>query len=139
VGVSEPVRLKIPRTFSAIHPASETATSWLQARHVPDDALTLAALAIEELATNAIKYGGATAGGHIEVEIQVAAGRLTIVVSDDGHPFNPLDVPAPDTSLPIEEREVGGLGIHLLRTLSDEMSYERRDERNRVTIAKTVA
>jgi serine/threonine-protein kinase RsbW len=137
VGVTEPLRLKIPRTFDAIHPASETATAWLQALHVPDEAMTLAALAIEELATNCIKYDG-TNPGDIEVEMQVADGRLTVVVTDDGWPFNPLERPAPDTSLPIQEREIGGLGLHLLRTLSDEMSYERRGERNRVTIVKKV-
>jgi anti-sigma regulatory factor (Ser/Thr protein kinase) len=70
--------------------------------------------------------------------MQVADGRLTIVLTDDGRPFNPLEWPPPDTTSPIEDRGVGGLGLHLLRTMSDEMSYERRDERNRVTIVKKV-
>jgi serine/threonine-protein kinase RsbW len=133
--VSEPLRLKIPRNVRAIHPASETATAWLRELHVPDEAVTLAALAIEELATNTIKFDGASLGD-IQVDMQVNDGRLTVVVTDDGRPFNPLEQPAPDTSLPIEEREIGGLGIHLLRTLSDGMSYERRGERNQVTIVK---
>jgi anti-sigma regulatory factor (Ser/Thr protein kinase) len=135
--VSEPLRLKIPRIVGAIGPASDAVTTWLEAFEVTDATLTIAELVIEELVTNCVKYGGASAG-EVEVEMQVKDGRLTMVVTDQGPPFNPLEWPAPDTSLPPEQREVGGLGLHLLRTLSDEMSYERREEQNRVTIVKKV-
>jgi anti-sigma regulatory factor (Ser/Thr protein kinase) len=54
-------------------------------------------------------------------------------VSDGGAPFDPLAQPAPDIHAPIEERKVGGLGIHLLRTLMDAVEYRRADGRNHLS------
>jgi anti-sigma regulatory factor (Ser/Thr protein kinase) len=53
-----------------------------------------------------------------------------LTIADDGSPFNPLDRGQPDTDLPIEEREVGGLGVHLVRKMVDEFRYERLDDLN---------
>jgi len=59
-----------------------------------------------------------------------------LTVTDDGHPFNPLEAPEPDTTLPVEERPIGGLGIYLLRKMFDRMDYTRTDGKNRVTLRK---
>ena len=61
-------------------------------------------------------------------------GRLTVTTSDDGKPFNPRARAAPDTSLPLQDRKVGGLGIHLVRHLADEISYRRLTGRNEVSL-----
>jgi anti-sigma regulatory factor (Ser/Thr protein kinase) len=68
------------------------------------------------------------------VVLTVNAGALRIEVIDDGQPFNPLKAPEPDTSLAI-----GGLGIHLLRELADEATYERRDRTNRLVLLKRMS
>ena len=87
--------------------------------------------------TNCINYGYADANEHlIDVDMRVADGRLVVQVTDDDRAFNPMEAPAPDLSLPIEERPIGGLGLYLLRTLSDVMTYERRDRLNCVTLVK---
>jgi anti-sigma regulatory factor (Ser/Thr protein kinase) len=118
-------------------PASDTITAWLEENKIPPDAALLANLAIEELVTNSVKYGYADTDEHlIDVEMRVADGRLVVHVIDDGRAFNPLEAPAPDLSQPIDERPVGGLGLHLLRTLSDTMTYERRNHLNCVTLVK---
>ena len=133
----EPLRLRIPNSVAALGPASNTATAWLEANDIPPDAALLANLAIEELVTNCIKYGYADATTHlIDVDMRVADGRLVVHVTDDGREFNPMEAPAPDLSLPIEERPIGGLGLYLLRTLSDVMTYERRGQLNCVTLIK---
>ena len=62
---------------------------------------------------------------------------LRITVTDDGIPFNPLEVAKPDTSLPLEDREIGGLGIHFVLSMVDELTYERTDHRNIVTLSKS--
>jgi len=57
-------------------------------------------------------------------------------VEDDGKPFDPLQAPPPDLSLPLERRPIGGLGIHLIRNLMDEVSYARVGGRNVLKMVK---
>jgi len=92
-------------------------------------------LAVEELATNILKYGyDDTVVHEILLRVDVEPGAVRLLLEDDGHPFNPLDLPEPDVHLPTEDREPGGLGIHLIRKLSDRMDYQRANGRNRVTV-----
>jgi len=137
--MDEQLNLRIKSAFAEIPTANEAASRWLAARNVPPAADYLANLAIEELVTNCIKYGYDDAGEHvIEIELKLSANELVLTVTDDGHPFNPLELPEPDTSLPVEDRPIGGLGIHLLRKMSDRMDYERHAGENRVTIRKSL-
>ena len=138
--MNEPLILRIPNSFHAIPPASEEATKWLEARKVAPAGIYLANLAIEELVTNCIKHGYDDDREHqIEINVSVDHGEMTLAVIDDCHAFNPLEAPEPDTDLPVEERPLGGLGIHLLRKMSDRMTYERRAGRNHVSIVKRIA
>ena len=77
---------------------------------------------------NALIGVGAGMAGRVQYEGDV----LTAEVADDAGPFNPLLVPAPDTTSPLEVRQPGGLGIALVRALTDDLTYERRDDRNRL-------
>ena len=123
--------------MEAIRPATEQAETWLAEHQVSFEAMYLASLAIEELVTNCIKYGYDNPNGHaVDFVFSVEEGALKIDVVDDGNPFNPLEAASPDLSLPLENRRIGGLGIHLLRGLADEVSYERRDGTNRLTLTK---
>ena len=93
-------------------------------------------LVIEELALNVVKHGGGT-GGAAEIEMVSDPDRVTIEISDEGRPFDPLtESPPPDTSSGVEDRPVGGLGVHLVRTLMDEASYRREGGRNHLTLIK---
>ena len=132
--------LRVKSAFSEIPAANEAASRWLADRHAPPAADYFANLAIEELVTNCIKYGYDDSVEHIiEIELKLCAGELLLTVTDDGHPFNPLELPAPDTHLPLEDRPIGGLGIHLLRKMSDRMDYARTDGKNRLTLRKSLA
>jgi anti-sigma regulatory factor (Ser/Thr protein kinase) len=132
--------LRIKNAFAEIPAANEIASRWLAGHHAPPAADHFASLTIEELVTNCIKYGYDDSAEHtIEVELKLSAGELVLTVTDDGHPFNPLELPEPDTSLPMEERPIGGLGIHLLRKISDRMDYARTEGRNRLTLHKSLA
>jgi anti-sigma regulatory factor (Ser/Thr protein kinase) len=62
-----------------------------------------------------------------------------VAIEDDGIPFNPLEKETPDTDLPLEERKIGGLGIHLVRNLMDKVSYQRRVDKNRLTLVKNIS
>ncbi len=112
---------------------------WLAGADVPFSGIYLANLTVEELVTNCIKYGYAavdTTDKGIDVAISIVGGELRIILSDDATPFDPLAQAAPDLSLPIEERPIGGLGIHMLRQMSTGFAYAFENGRNVVTITK---
>ena len=73
------------------------------------------------------------------MRIDIGGGFLSATVSDDGKPFDPLSLPEPDIHAPIEERKVGGLGIHLLRKLMDTVEYRRTGERNELSFGIRIA
>jgi serine/threonine-protein kinase RsbW len=93
---------------------------------------------LDELLTNTSEYGfgGGRAGGEVTVEAELRTDRVSVTLTDDGRPFDPFAVAAPDTALPVEERRIGGLGIHLVRRMMDEVSYHRRADRNVVVLTK---
>ena len=112
---------------------------WLAGADVPFAGIYMANLTVEELVTNCIKYGYAgmdTTEKGIDVVISIVGGELRIILSDDASPFDPLAQAAPDLSLPIEERPIGGLGIHMLRQMSTGFAYVFENGRNVVTITK---
>jgi phosphoserine phosphatase RsbU/P len=92
---------------------------------------------LDELLTNTISYGFAgRERGEVTVDVELRADRLSVTYTDDGNPFNPFGLATPDTAPSVEERQIGGLGIHLVRRLMDEVSYHRRADRNVVILAK---
>lgn len=94
-------------------------------------------VALDEFLHNTIAYGFAGRGkGEVTVEVELGGGRVTVTLTDDGTPFDPLARAEPDTALPVEEREIGGLGIHLVRRMMDEVTYQRRGGQNVVVLVK---
>jgi len=82
-------------------------------------------LAIEELATNTIKYGYPATAGTLEVTLAVTAAAADLTLRDDGMPFDPVAAPPPDLDQPVEDRPIGGLGLHLVRRQSASFVYRR--------------
>jgi sigma-B regulation protein RsbU (phosphoserine phosphatase) len=94
-------------------------------------------MALDELLNNVVSYAYDDDAEHwIDLRIELDPQRLAVTVEDEGAPFNPFARAAPDTTLSIEERQIGGLGIHLVKKIMDEASYVRRTHRNVVTIVK---
>ena len=92
-------------------------------------------LALEEMFTNIVKYGyDDTLTHEILVSLHVESDNIILVLEDDGHEFNPLTVPAPDVSLPLAKRKIGGLGIHIVRRMVENMDYRRANNRNILTL-----
>jgi serine/threonine-protein kinase RsbW len=97
-------------------------------------------LALEEILVNVIRYGHPEGGKHeILVWLSLEQDYVIATVEDDGVPFNPLESPAPDLYSPIETRPIGGLGIHLIRNITDGLEYRRNEGRNRLLIKKRVS
>ena len=90
-------------------------------------------LVLEELGLNILSYGaeGSDRGPEIEIVLKSEDDALTIEVSDDGNPFNPLeDAKDPKVEAMLDDRPIGGLGVHFVRTLMDDLSYQRTAGRN---------
>ena len=96
-------------------------------------------LAIDDLLANVISYAWPDGeAGDIDVTLALADGKLTITLADNGIPFDPLSRETPDTTVAVDEREIGGLGIHLCLKVMDEVSYIRQENRNVVTLTTSV-
>lgn len=88
-------------------------------------------LALDEILTNIIHHGyDAPARGTIQLSIRVDGASVQCTVSDDGRAFDPTTVPDPDLDAPLEDRQIGGLGMHFVRESLSALSYARRDGRN---------
>lgn len=96
-------------------------------------------MVFDELLANVISYAYSDEEVHsIEIAIDYIDSQLSITVVDDGVPFNPFTREDPDTTLSIEDREIGGLGILLVKNTMDETDYQRRHNRNIVTLIKNL-
>jgi sigma-B regulation protein RsbU (phosphoserine phosphatase) len=94
-------------------------------------------IVFDELLNNVISYAYQDQEEHeIEVRVEATGERLVVSVSDDGIPFNPFDAEKPDTSLALEKRAIGGLGIHLVLNVMDKVAYQRRTDKNVLTMVK---
>ncbi len=114
------------------------ASAWVEAQcrgHGADpDFGAVLAMVTEEVLSNVVKYGGDRPT--IEVDVARVGDAIEVVVIDDGVPFDPTTVPIPNLGEDGALRAVGGLGLVIVRAMTDEFAYERRDDRNRVTLRK---
>ncbi len=126
---------RFPNQLDELSRVTEEAVQFIEERGVNRRAVYLAQLAIEEMASNILKYGYDDSSIHeILLRLEIHPGTLLLILEDDGHEFNPLAAPEPDVNLPAEERVPGGLGIHLIRKMAGQMHYARCGGRNRLTI-----
>ena len=96
-------------------------------------------VAIDEILSNIIRYGypEASAETRVEISLRLEAESLEVVILDAAAAFNPLEADRPDTTLVAADRELGGLGIEIVRRLMDSIEYERVDDRqNRLTLRR---
>ena len=94
-------------------------------------------VALDELLANALSHGRTGRDARsMTVEVKLDEERVTVILTDDGTPFDPFARDAPDTSLSVEERPIGGLGLHLVGQLMDQVSYQRRGGHNVVVLVK---
>jgi len=94
-------------------------------------------VALDDLLTNALSHGRTGRDPClVTVEVELDHERVTVTLTDDGPPFDPLGQAAPDTKLSVEERPIGGLGIHLVGQLMDQVNYQRREGHNVVVLVK---
>ena len=93
-------------------------------------------LILEELYSNSINYGKSEVV-QININLDIKLNLLTIIYEDNGTPFNPLSVQTNiDSSVSVQESKIGGLGIHLVKNMTDTQHYKRYDNKNQLTLEK---
>jgi len=114
--------------------------TFAQEHRLPPRAALETALVLEELFVNVVSHAFPDPGPHqITVSLERHGDRLEIECADDGVAFDPLSTPPADTESPLEERPIGGLGIHFIRHYSDDLAYRREQGHNVLTIRKRLA
>lgn len=104
---------------------------------IPEQVRLKMNVVFDELLTNIMSYAYRDTAKHsIGIKVELSVDRLKVSMVDDGIPFNPLGIESPDTALPLEEREIGGLGIHLVRRMMDKVTYRRRIDKNVITVVE---
>jgi anti-sigma regulatory factor (Ser/Thr protein kinase) len=96
-------------------------------------------LALEEVVINVMNYGHDDGLHEIDIILTADEESLTIEIVDDGRPFDPLtDAPKPDVNADLEDRNIGGLGIHLVRKMMDDVRYRREEGKNHLTLVTSL-
>jgi serine/threonine-protein kinase RsbW len=114
-------------------------TAFWTANQLDEGAVLDLNLAFEEAFTNVLTRGFRDPGEHeIQVELTFENGIVCLTVEDGGIPFNPLEAPDVDVTAPLGERQIGGLGIYMVRKLMDRVDYVREGNRNRLRMEKRV-
>lgn len=132
--------MTVPASVSGIQQVGSEFAAFAKSHGLPADAIWRVQVALDEVLSNVLRHGSAGGRvGPIGVDLDLEGPSIEIVVTDDAPAFNPLEAPAPDTSVRLDDRPLGGLGIALVRALVDEVTYERRQGRNRLTLRKTLA
>jgi serine/threonine-protein kinase RsbW len=132
----ESLTLSQPNRFSALPRLTEAVIALLRSHGLSCEVIDTVHLALDELVANVIRWGHDDGREHqVQVTAAVDAARVQLVIEDDGRPFDPSSAPPPDVLCPPEDRREGGLGIHLVRTMVDEVRYERVGGRNIVTVS----
>jgi serine/threonine-protein kinase RsbW len=133
-------RFTVPGSFQSLRTAEEQLDAFSATHQVPFEARWPFHVALDEVLSNIVKYGfgGEDGGRQIQVELRIQDQVLSMTVIDDAPAFDPLGAPEPDTSSPLEERPIGGLGITILKGLMDGIDYERRDEHNVLVLRKRI-
>jgi sigma-B regulation protein RsbU (phosphoserine phosphatase) len=125
------LNITIKNDLEEIERVNDTFDEFAEENNVPLKIARKMNLVFDELLNNTISYAYEDENEHeIEIVIELSQERLVIIIMDDGIPFNPLEMETPDTELDIEEREIGGLGIHLVRNMMDEVDYKRQTNKN---------
>lgn len=124
-------RLVIPNELSAIRNMSEWLDASMREMGVGDDLVFKFDLCANEAVTNIISYGYTDALAHeIALSISLEDDKVSLEIEDDGQPFNPLESPEHAQPASLEEAEIGGVGIDLIRKFMDECRYRRDAGKN---------
>jgi len=135
--MSKRTSIELKNDLSEIKRMSQIVVEFCAINGLPPDILFALNLSIEEVLTNVISYGYEDNEEHqILVRMNIKEDEVWVEVEDDGRPFNPLEVDEPALDKSLEDRPIGGLGIHLVRNYMDGLEYRRNGDKNLLKLKK---
>ncbi len=130
--------LKIEAEKDKLYEVQDFVAQVLEAHDCPMKTQLLIEISLEELFVNIALYAYPEGNGWVEIHVSVKDGVVSITLVDGGIPYDPLAKPDPDITQSAEERQIGGLGIFMVKQKMDEVIYEYRDGKNMLTIKKKI-
>jgi serine/threonine-protein kinase RsbW len=133
------ITIRLPVDLKEIERLNRIVRLFGDLHEVPGRTLYAVNLALDEVVTNVVLHGfDDPANQDVEARLVVKDGVISAEIEDSGRAFNPLDAPPPDLTANLDERALGGLGIHLVRSLMDKVDYRREGAKNVLTIRKRI-
>jgi serine/threonine-protein kinase RsbW len=126
--------LTVPGTDAGLRQAIAALESWLGGAGLSTEARHRLMTVLDEVLSNIVRHGFAATAGDIAITTGQSNGRVSVAIADNAPPFNPLTLAPPDVTLSLEKRRPGGLGVALIRALSDDATYARSGGRNVLTL-----
>ncbi len=126
-------------TVDELPPFFERMEVWGEEHDVPPALIASFGLMLDELLTNVAMHAYQSKGGPVAVQIDfIAPAHLRALLRDEGPAYDPTAAAEVDVNAPIEEREIGGLGVHFVRNLADQFAYRRDGHVNEVLVSRTL-
>ena len=134
--MSDELRVTLPVRLSELRDLATMVEDFGEANNVSAPKVFAINLELDELITNTVTHGSFEAGvdPRIDIHLKVEYDILTLTMEDNGSPFDPTLNTDPDTAAPLEARNVGGLGLHLVKNFASRISYEFVGGKNRLTL-----
>ena len=135
MAMRDELRVSLSPTPSAVRGLAQMVEEFGEANKLPMPKIYMINLAVDELINNTASYGleGVTRP-KIEIALQVNSTVLVLTMVDNGQPFDPTQDTNPDLSSVVDDRPIGGLGLHLVKAFADRIRYEYVDGKNRLTL-----
>ena len=131
------LKLTLPSRISALGDLEQAVEAFGEEQDWSPPLLFQIQLSLEELASNVVRHGYGVDGHEFDVSVYSDRDRVTVEIVDSAPAYNPLtDAPEPDLGAALDDRQIGGLGVFLVRDVADEMHYSREDGKNRIVIVK---
>lgn len=129
-------KIKIRAVAENMSVVTDYLTECLEKKGIPEKHIYALNIAADEIFSNIAKYGFPHEAGDVDILVDVGEEGVRMTFSDTGIPFDPLEIPDPDTTLSAAERDPGGLGIFMVKKLMDKTEYRYENGRNVMSVFK---
>jgi anti-sigma regulatory factor (Ser/Thr protein kinase) len=136
---SHPYSFELKNDLSELETLNRHLTQFRQSTSLSEAFITDVNICLDELFTNIVCYGFKDKLEHItQFYLHLNDNELTVIIEDEGVAFNPLEKKDPEIPDDLKDVKIGGLGIHIVRKLTDDIHYQRKDGKNKLTLKKRV-